>query len=265
MVKLIFSKLKRIESLFQVNKQISGRQTTPFTISLVDSEALEINRIMSDKNMDRIVYQSSAMRRLFNRKYHKLTIKVDHYGAEVFIDCTKVEGMKSNPNPTYTDLEGRVSILPETRNVYYSPKVDFQQLNLKCDSTSSVCNWPPKSLKKRKNSSSRKLKSKNKISSSPWPRLVEKVAVTSRSAVKPKKTKDPTDILKVLDEAVTQISVLKNAESSKSSCSCANQLLPKNMISKQQCTRIVQENLNQLSSLLQASYASLVDDSLTGR
>ena len=47
-------------------------------------------------------------------------------------------------------------------------------------------------------------------------------------------------------------------------CSCPkndNFIDTQKMISKAKCTQIVQQNLNQLSSLLQASYASLVDDS----
>ena len=271
--------------LFQVGQQTAGRKTVPFSVSLVDSESLEISRLMSGVNYDRVVYQGAAMRKIFNRKYHQLTVRVNHYGAEVFVDCVKIDGLKSNNNPTYADLDGRVSILADTGGRYYSPKVDFQSLELKCDVGDS-CSWPPKSLKKRKNSENRsRNKSKSSdIDSSAWPRRIEKVVVTSRAAVKNRNhqinrqiNRNP-EILKVLDHAVTQMSITESSppnldqnsfklSANEGGCSCSqNQVnfAEKQMISKEQCTRIVQQNLNQLSSLLQASYASLVDDSLTG-
>ena len=97
------------------------------------------------------------------------------------------------------------------------------------------------------------------------------MVVTSRSAIKNKNREKTENILKVLDQAVTQMAILQSSNTPQSSsgnqeqkCSCPRNEYVNNqqlMISKAQCTQIVQQNLNQLSSLLQASYASLVDDS----
>ena len=104
-------------------------------VALVRQERLEIVRKLENSRLDRIVFESPLAQKLFNRRYHKITVKTNRYDTVVLIDCKEVEGAGTFTSPIYANPDkGTVQILPRNSGIgRYDPIIDVQELDFLCD------------------------------------------------------------------------------------------------------------------------------------
>ena len=83
---------------------------------------------------DTIIYDTPFLKKLFNRRFHKLVVKINRYNTVLLLDCKEIQGRNEINDAVYESSErASIEILPMGNAYKYNPLIDMQEIDFSCE------------------------------------------------------------------------------------------------------------------------------------